>query len=72
MYKVSWKEEGSEKNKDFDSLDSAMEHAKNLNLVVEIKGINSEFTMIGKFGVDCIQDGVCPDGVEYSWRKRRP
>lgn len=26
---------------------------------------------VGKMGVDSIEDGMCPDGVEYSWRKRR-
>ena len=26
---------------------------------------------IGKSGVDSIKDGKCPDGVEYSWVKRR-
>jgi hypothetical protein len=23
------------------------------------------------FGADTIKDGKCPDGVEYSWMKRR-
>ena len=71
MYKVSWEENGLEKNQDFENLDLAMSHAKSLNIFVEIKGINSEFTMVGHFGVDSIKNGVCPDGVEYSWRKRR-
>ena len=26
---------------------------------------------IGKPGVDAIKDGKCPDGVEYTWVKRR-
>lgn len=71
MYKVSWEENGLEKNQDFENLDLAMSHAKNLNLFVEIKGVNSPFTMVGHFGVDSVKDGICPDGVEYSWRKRR-
>lgn len=27
--------------------------------------------MVGKFGVDQVKDGKTPDGVEYSWVKRR-
>ena len=26
---------------------------------------------VGKPGVDTIKDGLCPDGVAYSWVKRR-
>ena len=26
---------------------------------------------VGKMGVDSVVDGKCPDGVEYSWVKRR-
>lgn len=71
MYKVSWAVGDSQQSKEFESLDLAMEHAKNLNLFVEITGVNSPFTMVGMFGVDSINNGMCPDGVEYSWKKRR-
>jgi hypothetical protein len=27
--------------------------------------------VVGKPGVDAVENGVCPDGVEYSWVKRR-
>lgn len=27
--------------------------------------------VVGKPGVDSIQDGQLPDGTEYTWRKRR-
>lgn len=72
MYKVSWEVEGLKQEVEHSSLDLAMEHAKKLNLFVHITSNQSEFTLVGKFGVDSIQDGICPDGVEYSWRKRRP
>jgi hypothetical protein len=25
--------------------------------------------LVGKFGVDAIKDGLCPDGVVYDWNK---
>jgi hypothetical protein len=27
--------------------------------------------LVGVFGADGITDGKCPDGVEYTWMKRR-
>lgn len=27
--------------------------------------------VVGAFGVDSIKNGLCPDGIEYSWVKRR-
>ena len=65
MYKVVWKDG----ERDFDNLAPAMDWAKTLAEFVTIKG--GEFEIVGKFGVDSIKDGVCPDGVEYSWKKRR-
>jgi hypothetical protein len=53
----------------FDTLAEAMAYAKQKNEFVTIKG--GEFEIVGKFGVDSIVDGQCPDGVEYSWMKRR-
>lgn len=32
---------------------------------------NGDTGIVGKFGVDSVQDGKCPDGIEYSWVKRR-
>ena len=52
---------------EFADLDLAMAHAKTLNEFVIIKG--GEFEIVGKFGVDSIKDGVCPDGVKYDWNK---
>ncbi len=51
----------------FAELDLAMAHAKLLNKFVVITG--DGFEVVGKFGVDSIQDGVCPDGVAYDWNK---
>lgn len=55
--------------KRFPSLSLAMDYAKGLNEFVTIKG--ASFEAVGIFGVDGVSDGLCPDGVEYGWRKRR-
>lgn len=49
------------------TLDEAMHTAKTMNEFVTIKGEN--FEVCGKFGVDTIKDGYCPDGVKYDWDK---
>ena len=51
----------------FDGLDDAMLAAKYIDEFVTIKGNN--FEVVGIFGVDSIEDGVCPDGVKYDWNK---
>lgn len=52
---------------DFGSLDEAMKAAKEIGTFVTIKG--PEFEIVGKFGVDAVKDGKCPDGVAYDWNK---
>jgi hypothetical protein len=56
-----------EKETEFDSLDQAMTYAKTLAEFVTIK--SDGFELVGKFGVDSIENGVCPDGVKYDWDK---
>ena len=51
----------------FVTLDSAMQAAKVVGFFVTIKG--PDFEVCGKFGVDSVKDGVCPDGVAYDWNK---
>jgi hypothetical protein len=63
MYKVIWKDNEQE----FDNLNSAMDWAKTLDHFVKIAG--GEFEVVGRFGVDSIEDGKCPDGVAYDWNK---
>lgn len=63
MYKVIYKEIEVE----FATLDLAMNYAKTLDQFVTIKG--GTFEVVGRFGVDSIKDGVCPDGVKYDWNK---
>jgi hypothetical protein len=59
MYKI--------KEREFASLSDAMEHAKTLGTFVTIHGPN--FEVCGRFGVDAVREGVCPDGVAYDWNK---
>ena len=54
---------------DFESLDLAMAHARVLGEFVTITGNGME--IVGVFGTDSIEDGKCPDGVDYTWMKRR-
>ena len=53
----------------FESLDLAMAYAKMLGKFVTISGNGME--IVGMFGADSIRDGKCPDGVDYTWMKRR-
>ncbi len=63
MYEVISKDVVSE----FATLDLAMAHAKTVDEFVTIKG--SGFEVVGRFGVDSVRNGVCPDGVKYDWNK---
>ena len=64
MYQVIFEEEIVE----CPTLDSAMAYAKTVNQFVTIKG--NGFEVCGRFGVDAVKDGMCPDGVAYDWNKK--
>ena len=51
------------------TLAEAMNVAKSMNEFVRIVG--KDFEVVGIFGADSIKDGVCPDGIDYDWKKRR-
>jgi hypothetical protein len=53
----------------FNSLDEAMAFAKELGEFVTIQFDGKE--VVGIFGATGVKDGKCPDGVAYSWKKRR-
>ena len=63
MYKVIGKEEIFKVL----TLAEAMNIAKSMNEFVTIKG--TDFEVVGKFGVDAVANGKCPDGVAYDWNK---
>jgi len=44
-----------------------MAFAKIVGAFVTIRGPG--FEVCGRFGVDAVQDGLCPDGVAYDWNK---
>lgn len=50
-------------------LNVAMEMAKYIDEFVIIT--NGSMEIVGKFGVDSIKNGKCPDGIDYTWVKRR-
>jgi hypothetical protein len=49
------------------SLDEALTFAKLVGTFVTIKG--PDFEVCGRFGVDTVKEGLCPDGVAYDWNK---
>ena len=57
------------KSNEFEDLTQAMAWAKVLGEFVTIK-ING-MELVGRFGADSIKNGKCPDGVDYTWMKRR-
>ena len=65
MYEVKWEDNKEE----FVDLDGAMKFSKTLNCFVVISGNGME--IVGVFGADSVEDGMCPDGVPYTWMKRR-
>ena len=51
----------------FITLNEAMAFAKSVGTFVTIKG--PDFEVVGRFGVDSVVEGKCPDGVAYDWNK---
>jgi hypothetical protein len=63
MYKVI----ANDVETEFADLNSAMAHAKSIDQFVTIR--SEDFEVVGRFGVDSVKNGVCPDGVAYDWNK---
>ena len=51
------------------TLDDAMITAKVMNEYVTITGNGME--IIGIFGADKVVEGILPNGLQYTWKKRR-
>ena len=49
------------------TLSEAMDYAKTVDEFVTIQG--PDFEVVGRFGVDSVRNGKCPDGVAYDWNK---
>jgi hypothetical protein len=70
MYKINWKDKaGVSFEEEVNDLTEALAFAKELGILVTINGNGME--IVGLFGADSIKDGMCPDGVPYTWMKRR-
>ena len=69
MYNVEYKAGDVARVRECASLNEAMDFAKEIDCLVTIKGNGME--IVGLFGADSIKDGKCPDGVDYTWMKRR-
>ena len=54
---------------EFETLAQAIAFATELGEFVKIEFDGKE--LVGVFGAAGITDGKCPDGVEYTWMKRR-
>jgi hypothetical protein len=68
MYKVAWKDAaGLGCEEEVIDLLKALAFAKELGILVTINGGGME--IVGRFGVDAVVNGVCPDGVKYDWNK---
>lgn len=60
-----------------DNTDSVRGKSNDLNIAMEMAKLvdehvtitNGEMEFVGKFGVDTIKNGLCPDGVKYDWNK---
>lgn len=73
MFKVYWTSgEGVHANT-FDNLSGALKECEVLRKcgMSFVTMVSEDPNSVGKPGVDAVVDGVCPDGVEYSWKKRR-
>lgn len=66
MYKVKSKTVFKE---DLATLNDAIEYAATLDESVTITG--GELELVGIFGVAGVSDGKCPNGDDYTWKKRR-
>ena len=51
------------------TLDDAMKFAKGYNKFVTITDGTTE--IVGKFGVDAVENKILPDGESYTWTMRR-
>ena len=70
MYCVEWKDiNGNVCAEIFDDLTLAMNHSKDLGLFVCITG--GEYDIVGMFGTNSVDNGLLPNGLKYTWRKRR-
>lgn len=64
-----WKVKGDKVTFDVMTLDEAMHVAKLMSGFVTITDGTME--IVGKFGVDAVENATLPDGESYTWTMRR-
>lgn len=70
MFEVKYKDvNGMDCMEEFTGLTQAIDRSKILNKFVTISFDGNE--LVGKFGVDSVEQGCLPNGDSYSWKKRR-
>lgn len=55
----------------FRTLEEALTEAKLHNEFVTIVDTKTKMEIVGKFGVDAVENKVLPDGNSYDWTMRR-
>jgi hypothetical protein len=73
MFKVYWSYAKEAYSRDFDSMTDALAECESLRKHGRrfVTMVSEDLGNIGKPGVDSVVNGRTPDGVEYSWTKRR-
>jgi len=73
MFKVYWSYAKEAYSEDFDSMTEALAHCEFLRKSGRrfVTMVSENADQVGKMGVDTVVDGLCPDGIAYSWTKRR-
>jgi hypothetical protein len=70
MYEIKWKDTtGRGCVEEVNDLTLALARATELGIPVTINGGGME--LVGTFGSAGIENGLLPDGTDYSWYKRR-
>ena len=75
MYKIYWTTPINNEafSEDFTDISLALERAKILRETGRtfVTMVSENPNSVGRPGVDSIENGVLPDGTDYTWRKRR-
>ena len=70
MYEVNYKDvNGIKCSEEFESLTAAINRSKLLDKFVTISFDGNQ--LVGKFGVKSVENGLLPNGDDYTWKKRR-
>lgn len=70
MFEVNYTDvNGIECCEEFENLTLAIDRSKILNKFVTISFDGNQ--LVGKFGVAAVEDGLLPNGDNYTWKKRR-